>query len=585
MNEPERKTILLLEADNPGPDGEARKLGSIGYHVVSERPGERAVRIATQNDAVDLVLLDIGPGSPIDGPETVRAILARKTLPVVFLADHSDPGCLDRVPGIPRYGFVTKGMDRSLLQAAVETALDLFAAQREAERLARRGEAILQVQPDLMFVVDRDGYYRDFFHAPDPGGLALPGERIIGSHLRDVFSPEEADRHLALYRACLETGAVQAGAYELAIQGELRTFDLRIARLDDRHILAIIRDITESRRAADMLRESEERLRLVLKASNDGWWDWDLENDTIFYSPRWMEMLGYEADEHPPDALLWRKFIHPDDGELVQQVIGDALESGRDSFELEIRLPHRNGHYFPVLARGFIYRDPAGKPVRISGANTDITQLKEAGNRIRSLLEEKEILLKEVHHRVKNNMNTMRSLLSVQAGRAEDPCAANILREAGRRLQSMEVLYDRLYRSENLRQLSLKDYLASLIHEAVSLFPNSALVEIRTRIEDFSLDVKVLSTLGIIVNELLTNVMKHAFPPGARGIVTVTAERQGRSVRLVMEDDGCGIPETVDCDHSGGFGLQLVGLLAKQIKGSIRIERTDGTRFVLDFEG
>ncbi len=137
-------------------------------------------------------------------------------------------------------------------------------------------------------------------------------------------------------------------------------------------------DISELKRAKDALAASETRLSLVLKGSNDGWWDWDLVAGQLFYSPRWWAMLGYVPDELPADQALWVRLMHPDDVERVQRLLGDLLAHGPDTAEVEFRLRHKDGHYVPVLSRGHIVRGPDGQPWRLSGANTDLTARHQA---------------------------------------------------------------------------------------------------------------------------------------------------------------------------------------------------------------
>lgn len=201
-----------------------------------------------------------------------------------------------------------------------------------------------------------------------------------------------------------------------------------------------------------------------------------------------------------------------------------------------------------------------------------------------TLLEEKDLLLKEVRHRIKNNMNTMMSLLSLQANEMKNPATVSALKDAQNRFQSMGVLYDKLNRTESLREMSVEVYLPPLVDEIIKMFPNSANVKIEKKIDDFVLGVKELSSLGIIVNELLTNTMKHAFVGKTNGLITVSASKIGNRVTIVVGDNGTGISESIDIEHSNGFGLMLVGTLTKQLNGTIRIERKKGTQFVLEFE-
>lgn len=199
------------------------------------------------------------------------------------------------------------------------------------------------------------------------------------------------------------------------------------------------------------------------------------------------------------------------------------------------------------------------------------------------LLAEKELILKEVHHRIKNNMNTIGSLLSLQASALPEPAAVAALTDAGNRIRSMSLLYDRLYRSIDYSELSVKDYLSTLADEIVSNFPNRGIVKLEKQLQDFSLDARRLQPLGIIVNELITNTMKHAFRGRPSGVITIAATRDGGRIVVSIQDDGVGIAEPLAPDRHAGFGLQLVNALAAQLGGTIRTEADHGTRIVLDF--
>ncbi|MBU1079771.1 MAG: response regulator, partial [Spirochaetes bacterium] len=194
-------------------------------------------------------------------------------------------------------------------------------------------------------------------------------------------------------------------------------------------------------------------------------------------------------------------------------------------------------------------------------------------------VKEKELLLQEVHHRIKNNMNTMCSILELQSSRIDNPAASAALRDANSRLVSMGVLYDKLYRQENVREMRVAEYVPALLREIIGQFPNRGSVRVELDIGDFSLPPKTLSSIGIIVNELATNAMKYAFPDGREGVIRFSASASDSLAAFSLEDDGIGIPASVDCRGSSGFGLGLVALMAEQIGASIEISREAGTRF------
>ncbi len=214
----------------------------------------------------------------------------------------------------------------------------------------------------------------------------------------------------------------------------------------------------------------------------------------------------------------------------------------------------------------------------------DVTSFRRAEDEIRGLLEEKELILKEAHHRVKNYMSTLIGLLSLQASSLKEPSAIEALKEAQNRIHSMVLLYDKLYVSENFKAMSIAGYIPVLIDEIISNFPKSSEVTVEKHIDDFIIDAKRLQIIGIITNELITNIMKYAFTDQQSGKITVSITRENNRVTLCIEDNGAGMPESMDSGPSSGFGLRLVHMLAVQLKGNIRIDRRQGTVFTIDFD-
>jgi len=215
-------------------------------------------------------------------------------------------------------------------------------------------------------------------------------------------------------------------------------------------------------------------------------------------------------------------------------------------------------------------------------------ELKVAKEEIKVLLSEKELVLKEVHHRIKNNMNTIRGLLLLESEMLKDPVAVKALSNASNRIQSMAILYDKLYRSNNIQEFSMKDYFPSLIDEILENLAIGVDVKIEKKIDDFILDSRRLLPFGIIINELLSNAMKYAFLGRKEGSLSVEVKlkasiNDGENISLTVQDNGNGLPESIDINNSTGFGLMLVKMLTKQLNGSISVERENGTKFILEF--
>lgn len=224
------------------------------------------------------------------------------------------------------------------------------------------------------------------------------------------------------------------------------------------------------------------------------------------------------------------------------------------------------------------------KPGFFVAAFIEITERKHAEREIQKQLDEKELLLREVHHRVKNNIANVESLLSLQAGSTENAEAKATLQGAISRVQSMRVLYDKLLLSKELHEVSVKDYAEGLIDSLVMFFDPENRVFIEKQLVDFTIPAKQATTLGIILNELLTNVFKYAFDDQEKGMVTVSIHKEEREVTLVIQDNGVGFDERALANESPGFGFTIVKMLVDQFNGSCSLSNCNGARSVVRLE-
>ena len=349
-------------------------------------------------------------------------------------------------------------------------------------------------------------------------------------------------------------------------------------------VFGVLHDITRLKETEETLQKSVESLSFVLDASNLGYSDNDFTTGTIIRNERWAAMLGYTLSEIEENDIRLEDLMHPDDAQEAERITQEHLAGKTDSYRMQYRLRTKQGTYKWILDCGkVIARDPDGRPTRACGTHQDITEEKEYEKKIEKLLADKELLLKEVHHRIKNNMNTISSLLFLQAETVGEPAAVNALHDAIHRIQSMSILYDKLYRSDDYTVLSVREYLSALVDDVLANFPNGMQVTARKDMQEFTLDARRLQPLGIIVNELLTNTMKYAFKGRSGGTLAISASIVDGHITISVQDDGNGIPDAVSFENSTGFGLQLVQALTEQLRGRIRIERGNGTRVVLEF--
>jgi len=228
------------------------------------------------------------------------------------------------------------------------------------------------------------------------------------------------------------------------------------------------------------------------------------------------------------------------------------------------------------------------RTAELSDANkklkTEISDRKKAEHEIEYQLKEKEIILKEVNHRIKNNFASISSLLSMQADSITHPEALAALQDAIGRVNSMYVLYENLLLSEDYQFTSAKDYLENLIDGIISIFPPDLNLKVEKNINDFDLDPKRLIPVGIIVNELLTNTMKYAFEGRDSGDIQITVTAIDKKVTLIIQDNGRGLPEGFDINEQTSFGLMLVTMLSEQLHAVLTVESIDGVRSTLEFQ-
>lgn len=206
-----------------------------------------------------------------------------------------------------------------------------------------------------------------------------------------------------------------------------------------------------------------------------------------------------------------------------------------------------------------------------------------AEEKINSLLNEKEIILREVHHRIKNNLNTTHNLLMLQVESSENEEIKKALDNAASRVRAMLSLYEELFVSGHYTEVNLKDYLPFLCERIIANFPDRNKIKLSVQSQEISLGEKNIASLNLIINELLTNIMKYAFTGKEEGKISVELKNFDNMVLLSVQDDGNGIPDNIDLRNSNGFGLSLVNMLTRQLDGTISFESNNGTKVNLQF--
>jgi PAS domain S-box-containing protein len=348
------------------------------------------------------------------------------------------------------------------------------------------------------------------------------------------------------------------------------------------------RDVTDRKKAEQALFESEERLRQVTLVYNIGVFDYDHIAGTTYWSPELRECYGLSSAE-PVGLDLFRQMIHPEDREMVEAAIERTFDPAKDErYIMQHRIVSRNGtvKWLDTRAKVF-YTGEAGRrhPSRTVGAVVDITDRMEAQEALRMSVREKETLLREVHHRVKNNLQIIASLLHFQAKKVRDPEDLVVFNEGRNRLRAMILVHERLYKSPGLAQIDFAGYLESLVKELWRSYAAAlgGRISVHVDADPISLPIESALPCGMIVCELLTNSIKYAFPGERRGEIHVTLSTEEERVALTISDDGIGLPVGFDPTQATTFGWQLIRSLAAQLDASLSAAGGPGTQVVLQF--
>jgi PAS domain S-box-containing protein len=363
--------------------------------------------------------------------------------------------------------------------------------------------------------------------------------------------------------------------------GSYKTLEWQAKFAKEGIVHATARDITDRKKLEETLRDSEELFRLSFENANIGMSIVNLDGYFIQVNNQMCKIYGYTQEEL--ERMNVNDIAHPEDVDISPKFIQQAKSGEIDQIQFEKRFFHKQGHIVWGQVSSSLIRNFQGEPKYFISHLLDITEHKQMEEEIKHQLSEKEIILKETHHRIKNNFATIVNLLNLQSHSITNPEAQSILQDAIGRVNSMRVLYEKLLLTDDYRETSIKQYLMNLIDEIMQIFPGNADIKIEKQIDDFQLDPNRMVPVGIIVNELLTNIIKYAFQDRDSGLIVITVKETQGNITLTIHDNGRGLPEGFDIDDSGGFGLMLVMLLSQQLGGSFNIENQNGTRCILEF--
>jgi PAS domain S-box-containing protein len=394
--------------------------------------------------------------------------------------------------------------------------------------------------------------------------VSIAGKEYILENILDITDRKRAE------------DAMQKAYFELEQKVDERT----LALSDLTRSLQV--EIAERNRVMDALRISEEKYRSLVEQTNDLVFHIDKDGLITYISPNIITLLGFSADEatgRSPTTFMPESTRETFQHLHEQNINNQAPVSG---LELTFYDKDKQPHIFDINGTPHFGQDK--NFLGFSGIARDITYRKALQDEIAASLKEKEILLKEIHHRVKNNMQVISSLLSLQAKMVKDTKSRDAIKESQDRVMSIALVHEKLYQSKSLAKINFRDYIKKMAENLFNSYSiHSDQITLEIMADDIILPINKAIPISLMINEMLSNSLKYAFPEGRKGVIEILFRKDGERHFLTVRDNGVGFPPGFVWDQSETLGLQLVHSLAGQLDGTITYSGEKGTEFSVEF--
>jgi PAS domain S-box-containing protein len=305
---------------------------------------------------------------------------------------------------------------------------------------------------------------------------------------------------------------------------------------------------------------------------------------TVYTNPKFDQMFGYDAGELIGQHV---SVINYEDDQITAKSVNEVITANimqYGEFTYEVKNIKKDGTCFWSSATSSVFEHPEHGTVFVT-VQQDITEQKQAEEKVKASLKEKEVLLKEIHHRVKNNLGIVSSLLQMQYRRTQDSQATAILLDSKNRIASIALVHEKLYRSDDLANINFAQYIPDLTtHLFDSYNVSSSNIQLNIQVEDVSLDIETAIPCGLIINELVSNALKYAFPMDCTGKIQVSlSQASNHTLILIIRDNGVGLPAEFESKKTKTLGMNLIQGLVKQLRGTLEINSQQGTEFKISF--
>lgn len=615
--------ILIVEDESIVAMDIQARLENLGYVVAGIVSSGVAAVAQARDGKPDMILMDIMLEGELDGIQTAVVIRQQLQIPVIFLTAYADGQTIERAKLAEPLGFIHKPLDLRELFSVLEMALYKNRMDRQLRDSENRYKRLLESVTDYIFTVKVENG-RAVSTTHNPTCLAVTGysleEYQSDPDLWFKMVPlEDRPQVLEQARRLLSGEPVQALEHRLFHKSGALIWvrNTPVPHYDEKGRLVaydgLVSNITERKRSEEALRESEEKYRMLSEQSLAGI-QIIKDRRLIFVNDGWSRITGYSRAE----ALAWNadeflKVIHEDDrafcAEQIVRKQAGLTEGVRPVYDCRFRSKDGATKWVLINSKGIQFADGLAIVVLL----VDITDRKLAeqalaeANRLLKASEErlkatnqelsvanreKEALLKEVHHRVKNNLQVVSSLLNLQLGHVRDTAACTMIRECQNRIRAIAIAHEKLYQFRNLDQIEMDAYLQSLVSHLFRTFMvKPGAIRVNLAAQDVALDIEQAIPCCLIINELLTNALKYAFPDDRPGEISVSLKAasrpapEGRNYMLVVGDSGVGFPAGMDFRNTSSLGMQLVMTFVEQLGGTITLADGPGAVFTVRFSG
>jgi PAS domain S-box-containing protein len=481
--------------------------------------------------------------------------------------------------------------DKDVLNFVSEQVATAISRKKSEEELAERNELfrlVVNNSPSGIFTID-DQFRITYLNERVAEIIGYDKEKIRGEDFRKFIDKESRALVARRYRR-RQKGEDVPPKYEFKIirkDGKKRQVEIvsGVLKTPKGKVQTVghVRDITEHKKMEHQLKESEARYKNLVEKARIAILIDDKDGNLRYFNDRLCEIFGYKREELEGETIL--TLVHPEDREIVINLHKSRISGKKVKSSYEFKGVRKDGTALFCEVDAVILKEK-NKVIGTRSYIRDITESKRDKMRIEDSLREKEVLLREVHHRVKNNMQVISSLLALQSENIQDKDILEIFKESRRRIKTMAMVHEKLYGSEELSNVNFSKYIDSLAHYLFQSFGiDSEKIVLKKDVEEIFLDINTAIPLGLLLNELISNSLKHGFPDRKKGEIKVSLVRTGDGrLKLVVSDNGVGTEDKIDINKPGSFGLQLVKMLTEQLHGDMEIENNEEISFIITFK-